>query len=38
VSDVSPKVSAAAVAAALATVVWTFVASLAPDAFTEPAI
>jgi len=37
-SDVSPKVSAATLAAALATIVWTLVASFAPGAFTEPAI
>jgi hypothetical protein len=38
VRTVSPKVGAATLAAAFATVIWTLVASLSPGTFTEAAI
>lgn len=36
--DVSPKVTAAALGAALATIIWTLVASLSPGTFSDEAI
>jgi hypothetical protein len=38
VNNVSPKVPAAAVGAAAATIVWTLVAALMPGTFTDAAI
>lgn len=37
-SDISPKVGAATLAAALATIIWTLIAVLAPGTFSEAAI
>lgn len=36
--DVSPKVPAAALGAAFATIIWTIVASLSPGTFDESAV
>jgi hypothetical protein len=36
--SLSPKVTAATLAAAFATIIWTLVASLSPGTFTEAAI
>ena len=36
--DVSPKVTAAALGAAVATIVWTIVASLSPGTFVDTAV
>jgi hypothetical protein len=36
--DLSPKVGAATLAAAAATIIWTLVATLAPGTFSEAAI
>ena len=38
VKDISPKVGGAALGAALATIIWTLVASLSPGTFSEDAI
>jgi hypothetical protein len=38
VKNVSPKVGAAALGAALATIIWTLVASLSPGTFSDEAI
>ena len=37
-TNVSPKVGAAALGAAIATIIWTLVASLSPGTFSEAAI
>jgi hypothetical protein len=34
----SPKITAAAIAGAVATIIWTIVATVSPDVFTETAI
>jgi uncharacterized BrkB/YihY/UPF0761 family membrane protein len=37
-NNISPKVNAAAAAAAVATIIWTVVAALSPGMFSETAI